>query len=296
MALRKPRYPVNYIGITQYCSAGHPAIDIGWHTPDPPVYAAAEGTVCAAARDVDGANYVVIRHENAVEGKLAYTLYWHLASFRVKAGQKVQQGEKIGVMGRTGNASGVHLHFEFWVAPKSYVKWALKDKSRFAADPQKYVYCYPDQKIGTTTKNVRKYTPKAKPDKAETGAAGAAAHTAGMKLTLGNVPLYASASAKTAAGRADGVYYTWDAKAVSGRMRITNRAASVGKAGEVTGWISVDHLPKKEKSTVYTVVSGDTLSAIAAKHKATLKAVLAANPQIKDPNLIHPGDKIKIPS
>jgi spore coat assembly protein SafA len=45
----------------------------------------------------------------------------------------------------------------------------------------------------------------------------------------------------------------------------------------------------------YTVRSGDTLSAIAAHHGVSLSALEAANPQIRNPNLIHPGETVHIP-
>ena len=51
----------------------------------------------------------------------------------------------------------------------------------------------------------------------------------------------------------------------------------------------------KEKVGTYTVVSGDTLWAIAGKFGVALNDLIAANGQIKNPNLIHPGDKITIP-
>lgn len=47
--------------------------------------------------------------------------------------------------------------------------------------------------------------------------------------------------------------------------------------------------------TVYVVASGDTLSKIAASFGITVEELLAANPQITDPNKIQIGDQIVIP-
>jgi hypothetical protein len=46
---------------------------------------------------------------------------------------------------------------------------------------------------------------------------------------------------------------------------------------------------------LYKVRSGDSLTAIAARFGVTLKALKAANPEIKDPSLLHVGDVIRIP-
>ena len=46
---------------------------------------------------------------------------------------------------------------------------------------------------------------------------------------------------------------------------------------------------------MYVVKKGDTLTSIARKFKVTLAALKAANPQIKDPRKMQPGDKITIP-
>ncbi|MEG0074051.1 MAG: peptidoglycan DD-metalloendopeptidase family protein [Clostridia bacterium] len=55
----------------------------------------------------DYGNYIIIDHGNGQS-----TLYGHLASVNVSAGQFVVQGQKIGVCGNTGYSSGLHLHFE----------------------------------------------------------------------------------------------------------------------------------------------------------------------------------------
>ena len=87
--IQKGKYPVPYIGITQYYSKAHPALDLGWDTPNPPISSALDGEVAVATTDTDGAKYVVIRHDNAIAGKRVYTLYWHLAAFYVGKGNKV---------------------------------------------------------------------------------------------------------------------------------------------------------------------------------------------------------------
>ena len=44
----------------------------------------------------------------------------------------------------------------------------------------------------------------------------------------------------------------------------------------------------------YTVKKGDTLGSIARKFNISLNKLLGLNPDIKNPNLIHIGDKIRI--
>lgn len=61
-----------------------------------------------------GGNVVVIRHEG-VHGVFA-TRYDHFKAYsiRVMPGQRVKQGQFIGLVGSAGNSSGPHLHFEVW--------------------------------------------------------------------------------------------------------------------------------------------------------------------------------------
>lgn len=52
---------------------------------------------------------------------------------------------------------------------------------------------------------------------------------------------------------------------------------------------------RTENSAVwYTVRQGDTLWSIAKRYGVTLQSLIAANPQIKNPNLIYPGNRVKV--
>lgn len=64
-------------------------------------------------------------------------------------------------------------------------------------------------------------------------------------------------------------------------------------AGPITGGYAPP--PPPPPGTTYTVQSGDSLGAIAARFGVTLQALEAANPQITDPNLIDVGQVITIP-
>jgi len=55
-------------------------------------------------------------------------------------------------------------------------------------------------------------------------------------------------------------------------------------------------VPVCAQSTVYTVKSGDSMWKIAVKYQIGLSEIIAANPQIKNPSLIYPGQKITIPN
>jgi murein DD-endopeptidase MepM/ murein hydrolase activator NlpD len=92
--------------LTQGYWLGHQAIDIGAPTGTP-IYAADTGYVAATGWMGGYGNYIVVNHGNGFE-----TLYAHLSEIRVIAGQGVQRGHLIGLMGSTGRSTGPHLHFE----------------------------------------------------------------------------------------------------------------------------------------------------------------------------------------
>jgi len=58
--------------------------------------------------------------------------------------------------------------------------------------------------------------------------------------------------------------------------------------------VSTPPSPTSQPAT-YTIKKGDTLWAIARRFHISLERLIKNNPQIDDPDLIHPGDRIKIP-
>jgi murein DD-endopeptidase MepM/ murein hydrolase activator NlpD len=80
-----------------------------------PVVAAAAGRVVFVDFDGASGNYLVVRTARGDH------VYMHLrAKPRFERGERVDAGDRLGSVGRTGNASACHLHFETWTAPGWY--------------------------------------------------------------------------------------------------------------------------------------------------------------------------------
>ena len=88
---------------------GYDAVDIGC-PKNTPIHAAAAGVVIIA-KDLGWnggyGKYVAIKHPNGTE-----TVYGHMNKVEVTVGEIVSQGEEIGKVGRTGQATGYHVHWE----------------------------------------------------------------------------------------------------------------------------------------------------------------------------------------
>ncbi|MEL7167132.1 MAG: M23 family metallopeptidase [Pseudomonadota bacterium] len=89
-----------------------------------PLYATADGVVTHAGWQSGYGRLVKIQHQFGIE-----TRYAHLSRLRVKVGQKVSRGDRIGDMGASGRVTGVHLHYEVRVNgravnPMIYIKAA----------------------------------------------------------------------------------------------------------------------------------------------------------------------------
>lgn len=105
---------------TAGASSYHQGVDLDTGTGDP-VYATRAGVVTIAGWGNAAGNYVQINHQDGFS-----SIYMHLSSYCVSAGQIVSAGQLIGATGATGVATGDHLHFGIsyngvYVNPCNYV-------------------------------------------------------------------------------------------------------------------------------------------------------------------------------
>jgi murein DD-endopeptidase MepM/ murein hydrolase activator NlpD len=90
---------------TEIVSANHAGIDIAAN--EGTVFIASmEGTVITASSGATYGNHILIKNNDVI------TLYAHCKTLYVKEGDTITQGQKLGEVGQTGNATGPHLHFE----------------------------------------------------------------------------------------------------------------------------------------------------------------------------------------
>lgn len=75
-----------------------------------PLLAAADGVVAHMAYDASGGWRLVLSH-GSVNGVDLQSVYLHAQGYRVRAGDRVARGERVGTMGTTGWSTGCHLHF-----------------------------------------------------------------------------------------------------------------------------------------------------------------------------------------
>ena len=84
----------------------HSGTDYGTNGKKLPQYAIEDGEVLTATRANDGALYVWVKYPRLG----VKFLHYHLDSIKVKKGQKVDKNTILGYTGKTGKATGIHLH------------------------------------------------------------------------------------------------------------------------------------------------------------------------------------------
>ena len=90
---------------TEIISANHEGIDIA-ADEGTVFYASMDGVVTDILTEGGYGNHIYIQNEDIT------TLYAHCSNIYLNIGDKVIQGQEIGEVGETGNATGPHLHFE----------------------------------------------------------------------------------------------------------------------------------------------------------------------------------------
>lgn len=103
--------PVKFYKITQRFKPAsnpkHKGIDLAGRK-NSPIFSTAQGRVVYVGKKFSGYGLLVlVKHKNGYS-----SLYSHLNKAFVSAGKTLKKGQLIGAMGKTGRASGVHLHFE----------------------------------------------------------------------------------------------------------------------------------------------------------------------------------------
>lgn len=90
----------------QMASSNHAGVDIALPS-GAPAPAGASGVVVFAGKKGGYGNQVVVQHSDGTTSS-----YSHLSKIGVEVGDQVAQGESVGKVGKTGNATGPHLHVE----------------------------------------------------------------------------------------------------------------------------------------------------------------------------------------
>lgn len=86
-------------------SSYHQGVDLSANSGTP-IYASRGGTVTSSTYSGSAGHYVTINHGDGFS-----SIYMHMSSRAVSSGQQVSQGQVIGYVGKSGIASGYHLHF-----------------------------------------------------------------------------------------------------------------------------------------------------------------------------------------
>lgn len=111
------------------------------------IYSIADGIVYDKGYTDDAGYYVVIKHE--INGKTAWSRYQHFSKAAiVSKNEEVKAGQQIGTAGKTGNASGVHLHIQIFTG--SYPKYVAYKNTNFSSYEQNKEYAGPITINGTT--------------------------------------------------------------------------------------------------------------------------------------------------
>jgi len=240
----------------------HRGIDYSAQGKSVPCYAVEDGKVLNKGKDTTGANFVYVYYP-----KLDMVgLYYHLASIDVKKSQEVTKDTQIGMLGRTGNATGIHLHFE-WYPFKEHSK---PFESRQRIDFDSYIFPNEEESKGETKQELNELK-----------------FRIGDKVII-NGNLYVSSNAEKATGSVK--------EKITKITRVVNTAKHPYNTEGDLGWMDEEDITLYSESVAYIVKQGDNLSSIAEKYNTTWQKIYNDNREVigDNPNLIKPGQKLII--
>ena len=251
----------------------HKGIDVvkQWGQSDT-IIAIEEGTVAEVRTNSVGfevgtfGNYVLLKHDNGYS-----SLYAHLSRVDVKKGQKVKKGQSLGYMGETGHSYGIHLHFEIGL-------------NNQRINPYEYVF---GNKVIPTNKPAAKPKPINKVERTTVALNVRRASGSLSSTIIRTLPKNTEVYIRNQEANKNGYeWYSMYYNKVDGKYQNGGYVAR-NKVG------SKDYYFNYTSQITYTVKKDDSLSSIAKKYNTTWQK-LAADNNIKNANLIYPGQKIVI--
>ncbi len=118
--------------ITQKFSKKHDGVDYGTNLKKIPIYPIEDGIVTKVFKDSYGAKIVKVYYPRI---DMTFT-YGHLDKIYVKKDEKVNNNTKLGLTGKTGLATGIHLHLSIY-----------DNKLKKYIDPEEYSLIYNKEPI-----------------------------------------------------------------------------------------------------------------------------------------------------
>ncbi|XMB87165.1 M23 family metallopeptidase [Mycoplasmatota bacterium WC44] len=161
--LQIPQFPMDYVRVTavyhsksyyNYYGVTHKGIDMGGADGgygNDEIFSIADGEVVHISNSSTAGKYIVIKHDNLINGQTVISRYLHLDKYEdFSIGDTIQKGQLIGIEGKTGKVDGAHLHFEMWIAPPGY-DYYYYDITYYAVDPNFYLFVDDFQTLSTTS-------------------------------------------------------------------------------------------------------------------------------------------------
>ena len=133
----------------------HNGIDMVSKSGDDNLYAMWDGKVIYRGTDSTGCNKVVTAHGGVLPyGMVLVCVYAHVASYKRRAGDPINEGDVIAIMGSSGKyTTGKHLHLGLYAIPKNvwkkkdgtYYTYSDTNRDLYEIDPNEVLHLYKEK-------------------------------------------------------------------------------------------------------------------------------------------------------